>query len=278
VKDEVPFKIVVEPQEREAYATRFGDENLHVLPFSNLGLGSIPARNWVWEHAKASGVERHWIIDDNIDCFWRVYRGKRLHCDAGIGLRVCEDFADRYENIALAGLNYYFFAGGTMNGANKKPFYVNVHVYSCILIRNDLPNRWRGRYNEDTDLSLQVLSDGWCTVLLNSFVIRKMRTMTMKGGNTDQLYQGDGRLKMARSLERLWPGVAKTIRRFGRPQHRVQWQKFRSPLKLKPGIVLSDLPNEYGMDLVQVGSEVRSNRLRTIRATFEERKAASHGE
>ena len=30
-----------------------------------------------------------------------------------------------------------------------------------------------------------------------------MHTMTMKGGNTDQLYKGDGRLTMARSLERV---------------------------------------------------------------------------
>jgi len=34
-----------------------------VLPFSNLGLGSYPARNWCWEHAISEGHAFHWILD-----------------------------------------------------------------------------------------------------------------------------------------------------------------------------------------------------------------------
>lgn len=30
-------------------------------------------------------------------------------------------------------------------------------AFPCILIQNDIPFRWRGRYNEDTDLSLRAL-------------------------------------------------------------------------------------------------------------------------
>jgi len=250
-RDGVPFRVVIEPQEAEAYAKEFGREVLHVLPFSNLGLGSIPARNWVWEHAKTSGAERHWILDDNIQDFWRRYRAWKLPCEAGPALRVCEDFTDRYENVAVSGLNYYMFS---INKEKAPPFYRNVHVYSCILIRNDLPFRWRGRYNEDTDLCLQVLSAGWCTVLLNAFLAEKATTMTMKGGNTEVLYKGDGRLKMARSLERVWPYVVETKRRFRRPQHVVRdsWWRFDTKLKLKPGIDLSKLKaNEYGLVLVK---------------------------
>jgi hypothetical protein len=33
-----------------------------VLPFSNLGQGGIPARNWVWEHSISIGAKRHWIL------------------------------------------------------------------------------------------------------------------------------------------------------------------------------------------------------------------------
>ena len=69
---------------------------------------------------------------------------------------------------------------------------------------------------------------------VQAFVVDKMQTMTMKGGNTTQLYKGDGRLVMARSLECLWPGIVKVTRRFGHPQHSVNWSRFRMPLKLKP--------------------------------------------
>lgn len=249
-RDGVPFRLVVEPQEAEAYRATFPKEVL-VLPFSNLGQGSIPARNWVWEHAKASGAERHWILDDNISGIWRRYKARKIRCEAGVALQVAEDFADRFTNVAIAGLNYYMFS---INHVKQPPFYLNVHVYSCLLILNSLPYRWRGRYNEDTDLCLQVLAGGWCTVLLNAFLAWKMTTMTMKGGNTEDLYAGDGRLKMARSLERAWPRVVTTARRYGRPQHVVRnaWRGFDTQLKLKPGLDLSKLkPNEYGMKLVQ---------------------------
>jgi len=58
-------------------------------------------------------------------------------------------------------------------GANK-PFYHNVHVYSFMCIKNNIKQRWRGRYNEDTDLCLQVLAGGLCTILLNVFVVIKL--------------------------------------------------------------------------------------------------------
>lgn len=248
VRDRVPFKLVVEPQEEHLYRPEFGDR-VTVLPFSNLGLGSIPARNWVWENAKAAGAERHWILDDNINGIWRRWRARKIQCEARPAFRACEDFVDRYENIAVAGMNYYMFAPNKIQIA---PFFLNVHVYSCLLIRNDLEYRWRGRYNEDTDLCLQVLSGGWCTVLFNAFLIWKMTTMTMKGGN-EELYKGDGRLKMARSLERVWPGVVETKRRFQRPQHVVKgsWRGFDTPLKLKPGVVLPSTPNEYGFAMAR---------------------------
>lgn len=108
-RDSVPFKIVVEPQEAELYAAAVGEEHVLALPFSNLGLGSIPARNWIWEHAAASGAERHWILDDNINGYWRRWKARKIRAHTGTALRVTEVFTDRYENIAISGNNYYMF-------------------------------------------------------------------------------------------------------------------------------------------------------------------------
>jgi hypothetical protein len=250
ISDGTPFSLVVEPQEEAQYAQVFGKERLRVLPFSNLGQGSIPARNWVWEDAKAQGFARHWILDDNIYCVKRRYQGKRIPCDSGAAFAAVEDFIDRFENVAVAGLNYQM---NLPDGKAWPAFYRNVHVYSCLLIQNSLPYRWRGRYNEDTDLCLQVLSGGWCTVLVNAFLVFKVTTMQMKGGNTEELYQGDGRLKMARALERMWPGVVETRRRFGRPQHYVKnvWRNFTTPLKVRADAPAPD-PEKHRMVLKQV--------------------------
>lgn len=251
-QDGVPFHVVVEPQEHDAYAARLGEEHILTLPWDNPG-SVIPARNWIKDHATGAGFERHWQIDDNCECIKRVWAGKRIRCRAGVALAAVEDLADRYENVAVAGLDYGMFVAGEalMPGQGVRGFRLNCHVYSCTLTLNTTPHRWRGRYNEDTDYCLQVLADGWCTVLVRAFVIKKLRTMTQKGGNTATLYQGDGRLEMARELERRWPGVVQTKRRFGRPQHVVNWKKFDTPLRLKPGVEVPTEPNEYGLVLTR---------------------------
>jgi hypothetical protein len=273
LKDGVPFRLVVEPQEREAYAAKFGAERLLVLPFANLG-SVVPARNWIRDHATAAGCVRHWQLDDNLYGFYRVWRGQRLLCRAGMALRLTEDFVDRYENVAIAGLNYDMFYVATHD--KIPPFYLNHRVYSCTLFLNALPHRWRGRYNEDTDICLQVLADGWCTIFMNAFLAKKKWTMQMRGGNTDELYQGDGRLKMARALERVWPGVVQTHRRFKRPQHVVHdsWKKFDTPLKLKPGIDPARLSrDERGIKLVAV-QPIKSAFLRRLVRQYGERNGA----
>lgn len=261
-RDQVPFRLVVEEAEFDAYASRFGEERVLVLPFSNQG-SVIPARNWIKQHSIEEGFERHWQFDDNIRTPHRVWKGKRLYCRSGTALRVCEDFTDRYTNIGIAGFNYTMFLPESVP---FPPFFLNVHVYSCSLINNALPNRWRGTYNEDTDYCLQILADGYCTVLLNCFLMDKIHTMSMAGGNTTDLYQGDGRLRMARALEKNWPGVVETKRRWQRPQHSIKagWRKFDTPLIRKPEYEdLPEKPNDYGMELVEV-RPVRSARLRGL--------------
>jgi hypothetical protein len=262
--DAVDFKVVVEPQEVANYA-EFRDRLL-VLPENDRGL--VYARNWIKDHSVAAGHERHWQFDDDIYHFSRLFRGYRIEVEANVALAVAEDFTDRYENVALTSFNSDFLlpCNGTTRNQHP-PFYLNQRIYTCFLVLNSLPNRWRQRYNEDTDMTLQVLAAGWCTVLLNAFMMKTPETMAAKGGQTS-IYVDEGRLKMARQLERVWPGVVTTMRRFGRPQHSVKgtWQKFDTPLRLKPEIDLARMkPNDYGLKLRTLKS-IRSHELRKLAA------------
>ena len=67
----LPYLIVVEPQEYEAYAAVIDPKKILTTPFANLGKGSIPVRNFVWEHAKSAGHKGYWICDDNIRHLYR---------------------------------------------------------------------------------------------------------------------------------------------------------------------------------------------------------------
>jgi hypothetical protein len=245
----IPHSVVIEPQEYEQYAAVVDPATILVLPFSNLGQGSIPARNWVWDHAVKVGAARHWILDDNIRTFYRLHENQKIRTDSGTTFRIIEDWADRYTNVALASMQYQYLA---KRKQQIKPIVMNTRIYSCILIKNEIPYRWRGRYNEDTDLSLRALKDGWCTAEFQAFLADKITTMVMKGGNTDELYQGDGRLKMAQSLQQQHPDVTKIAWKWGRWQHQVDYRPFkRNRLIPKPGIVIPEGVNNYGMKLVR---------------------------
>jgi len=231
----VPYRLVIEPQEFESYAKFVEPAKILTLPFSNLGLGSIPARNWVWEHSITTGSQRHWILDDNICHFRRLSDNRKLEADGGIFTEM-EDFCDRYRNVAVAGPDN---VGNVRADAKQYAYQPNTRVYSCLLIKNDIPYRWRGQYNEDTDLCLRVLKGGWVTVLFKEYLMDKTTTMRNKGGNSEELYKGPlpnaesdsdtvGRWRMAKSLEAQHPDVATVVRKFKRWHHDVDYSAFKA--------------------------------------------------
>ena len=245
----VPHYLVVEPTEYDKYAAAtdgYQYAEILQLPFHDLGEGSIPARNWVWEHSITNGDARHWILDDNIRGWYRFNHNMKVPVADGTIFRAAEDFTDRYENVAQSGMQYYMFAPRKW----KYPaFYLNTRIYSCILNSNTHhEHRWRGRYNEDTDLSLRILKDGWCTILINAFLANKMNTLTMSGGNTDELYKDDGRLQMAQSLVDQHPDVVRIYKRWGRYQHLVDYRPFKGNLlRKKEGLEIPQEDDNYGM-------------------------------
>jgi len=223
-----PHYLVVEPQEYNNYKKTLGEyATLLVTPFSNLGLGSIPVRNFVWGHSKENGDNRHWILDDNLANFYFLKNGKRvLTYDRSI-FYYCESFVDKYSNVPMAGMNYMTFA---IPHKNIKPFRLNTRVYSIILLSNKHKIDWRGKYNEDTDLSLRFLKKGYCTILFNAFLADKVATLTMKGGNEKIYDETNNRFEFAESLRRQHPDCVKIVKKWGRYHHSVDYKRFTTKL------------------------------------------------
>lgn len=260
---EVKHYVVVEPQEYDSYVEKVENEYAKILildmkykdeydTFDDLGdaksKGPGGARNFCWEHSIKDGYDWHWVFDDNAtEGFHWLYYNEKIKCRTGSFFRALEDFVDRYENIAIAGLNYSKFC----IMSQKYPAYtMNTRIYSFLLIRNDIPYRWRGRYNEDTDLSLRVLKDGWCTVQFNAFTAGKATTQKVKGGNTKEFYEHEGTLPKSEMLEEMHPDVAKVVWKFNRWHHHVDYSGFKQELKLKEGIHIKDGIDNYGMKVI----------------------------
>lgn len=256
----IPYKIVVEPQEYNFYNKYIDESKILVLPFSNLGEGSIPARNWVWEHSISIGAERHWILDDNMDSFYRLNRNMKLLVTTASIFKSAEDFVDRYTNIAISGFNYNSFIFKDYVGS---PYYLNTRIYSCILIKNDIPFKWRGKFNEDTDLSLRVLKSGLCTLLFNCFLVNKETTMRAKGGNTEELYkQTDNRKEFAESLKEQHPDIVDVVWKFNRWHHKVNYKPFKkNKLIKKDDLIINNDINNYGMIIKEYNEKMHISKI-----------------
>lgn len=257
----VPFRLVVEEHQRDAYAGRFGADRLLVLPrcFQDeydtcipgfdpaKPKGSGPARNFIWHHAASEGHAWHWIMDDNIQLFARLHENKRIPVGDGLIFAAMEDFVLRYRNVAMAGPQYWMFASSR---ASARPFRVNARIFSCNLIRNDVPLRWRGRYNEDLDLSIRMLKAGWCTVIFNAFLQYKTPTQTMAGGNTEAFYAEEGTRAKSELIVKLHPDVCRLAWRYGRWHHEANFGQWKDrPLVERPDAPPID-PDRYRMKLV----------------------------
>ena len=261
----VPHYIAIEPQDEELYEKALDKFNIRpyvtllIAPFSNHGDGPGRARNWCWDHSISIGAEKHWVLDDNIADFYRLQKNKRVRVESGAIFRAAEDFVDRYENVPIAGFQYRFFIAPN----SKYPPYVkNTRIYSTLLIDNTCKHRWRGRYNEDTDICLQVLKDGDCTIQFNAFLQGKAATQTVKGGNTEEFYHkegaeegkwienvnSEGTRNKSQMLVDLHPDVARMVWRYKRWHHYVDYSSFKkNELRLKPGVTMPDGNNNYGM-------------------------------
>jgi len=256
--------IVVEEQEYEQYRSTLEPyATLLILDkkyqeqyetCDELGLtksvGPGAARNFAWDHSIAQGALMHWVMDDNIRHFYRFNRNLTVPVLDGAAFAAMEDFAERYENVGMAGPQYEMFVARRQV---HPPFVLNTRIYSCNLIRNDVPYRWRGRYNEDTDLSLRMLKDGWCTVQFNAFLQKKVGTQTVRGGNTDEFYLKEGTLPKSKMLVRMHPDVATLTWKFSRWHHYVDYTPFRkNKLRRKKDVIVPDKVNDYGLKLMKL--------------------------
>lgn len=257
----VPYHIIIDEKEYKEYSNVIDKSKILIQPqkyYDDYDMfwkddvkttGPGAARNFAWDHSIKNGFDWHWVLDDNIRRFYRFNRNKQINVNSGTILKIMENFVLRYENIAIAGPNYDMFCAMR---EHYPPFVANTRIYSCLLIRNDIPFRWRGRYNEDTDLCLRALKEGWVTIEFNAFLQKKMSTQLSTGGNTEQFYSKEGTYKKSKMLQDMHPDVTRLVWKFNRCHHHVDYRPFKkNKLIKKSNLDISKGTNEYGMKLIR---------------------------
>jgi hypothetical protein len=198
-----------------------------------------------------------------------MHKGHRIPCSSELAINAAEEFIDRYTNVPVAGFNYTMFVVTDI----QKPFFINTHVYSAMLIDNDFEGRWRMKYNEDVDLILQVLTKGLCTVLFNAFAVEKVSTTAaMKGGNQALLYANNDPQKFwikSKALQNVWPEYVDVKRRFGRWHHVIAWKKHFKQKLIRRDDLDWDKIAKQKVDIKLVNQkETKSRKLRAFQKEY----------
>ena len=231
------FRMIVEADEFDIYSKEFGAERILELPQewkdrydhcdefgTSLSSGSGPARNYAWHIAREEGAKWHWTIDDNL-----IFGLMRYSQTGFVRARDGQKFFGEMESM-ITSYNNVFMGGPHCEGfiihgyQGRRLFNKNSRIYSFNLIRTGSPFQWRGRYNEDTILTLDMLHNGCATLLLNSHLMKKPVTRTQKGGNTDKLYK-HGTGPKSRVLFNEYPQYVKLLKRWGRMHHHIDYKK-----------------------------------------------------
>lgn len=231
------YRVVIERDEVDNYI-KSGIDISKIIIFDKPKVenkSGIPVRNFVWLFSREMGETHHWILDDNIEGFFRWNRNKRFEVRNASPFVHIEEYMATKNNVAQCGMNYRCFHNDI--DYIKDLITKNTRIYSCILIKNDLPKLklkkllWRGQFNEDTDLSLRILKAGYATLLFNNYLCGKKQTGTVKGGN-QQLYKNytdEGYKEKTDSLIAQHPDVVKYTKRFGKQyHHQVDYKPFKN--------------------------------------------------
>ncbi len=229
------------------------------VPHRVQNAGSGAERNFAWDYSIKLGAKAHWLMDDNMAFMHIVgvnpkgiYVRKRCEKEDFVSkFHKAEHFFNKYENLLLLELTQNDFC----INSTKLTYALNTRCFSCNLIYNDMPLRWRGRYNEDVILSTDVMVAGYCIASYHGGVLKKKQSTrnasggnhAVKAGDANSLYQDgfdyrNSSLKKTNLLITVYPKFYRKVVKYGRIHHeynRIELAKMNGRLQLIPA-------KEYG--------------------------------
>lgn len=219
----IPFNIVVEPQDKDNY--RAHSSHLLMLPESNLGLAY--SRNFILDHARASGFDWFWMLDDDISKFYKTVSKRNIAISALECLSAAESLFKNDSSCAQAALEYQQFSWG-----QARPAFINGYcdVAVCINVKRTKTMAYRQQVElkEDRDFTLQCLSKGFRTIRACHLAFAAPQNGSNDGGLFD-VYKSGRERQSVDEMCRMWgPSICKPItKKSGRRDVKINWRFFK---------------------------------------------------
>lgn len=198
----IPFTLAVEKEDVASYRACFPHARILELPESNQGLAY--SRNVCKADAQSRGVPFHWQIDDDIRKVKYSLNAKEYDLPFAEAMSIAEAFTRHYDNIGGMCMRHLAFSR-----TERHDVGINKIVYTVQLLNTFTEPTFRGGVIEDIDYTMQMLTSGYSTIVLNRLVFSAPSTGTETGGCTEIEHGLESRGERAAQTQRYWPHAFK---------------------------------------------------------------------
>lgn len=221
------FKVFVEPQDLKLYVPLFEDK---VVNIEKDDQGITYVRNFIHDYAISQGLAWYWMLDDDIENFYRIVNKRAVKADLSVLAEAQTYFTGR-PSVAQASLDYQQFAW-----SSEKPFKKNGYCDVCVCISAERTKSIKYRdfgipkfIKEDRDFTLQILANGYDTIRIEKYAFSCPKNGSNKGG-LYETYQTNGKEEQSskKMVETWGPEICKFhVKPDGRPDVRINWSFFK---------------------------------------------------
>lgn len=224
------FRIIVEPQDAEAYAKAWG-ERLIILPKSNQGIAYVRQFALELECDKIESDGWYWMLDDDIQGFYEVGGGRVEKTDADTCLTEAEGIILRHNatgDLAIAALEYQQFAWGA-----KRSVIENGYCDVAVAINKELGWMFeydqRLRMKEDRDFALSVIAAGFRTLRTTRYAFGAPKNGSNAGGLAEEYAEAGKELADVQLMVSKWGKEVceHIVKPDGRHDCRIDWSALK---------------------------------------------------
>lgn len=223
----IPFTIVVEPQDEQAYADALPGVPRLVLPKNDQGLPY--ARQFIIEHARGVLPDDawFWIIDDDTSGFATVEGKRCVPAPAVEVLSAAQDLAASVAGCAQASLEYRQYAWSATKDYTVDTFCDCVVLFHVGRTRG-IDYRTDIKLKGDREYTLRLILAGRVVLRMHRLAFSSPRNGTNVGGLADTYAIDGAEREAAEAVVRSHPGLCKlNIKADGRPDVKFNWKAAR---------------------------------------------------
>lgn|GEM_PF-2720780 len=210
---------MVEPQDEKSYVESYSC-GVFTLPNNNQGITF--SRQYILDLARTMNYEWFWMMDDDINEFGKVFKGKTQRMDASILFNATAILKRYKSSLYSMELRQFAWSSAELKRNRSVMQCVMFNVPRCKNINYDKNIKIR----EDYDISLQSIFKAQGTIKTAKYYYG-IADMKSQSGGMEQWYNEDFEKEEVRKLCKKYPGLVEAVYKKNRHDVKINWRKYK---------------------------------------------------